>query len=765
MGRKSFLYVNLKQIQEPNVRLYHALVVASAFSLATAFGFWIHKFLLFQPHTSEVIGWVGVNNYPKHQELFYYLLALIGIPTTTLIYTFCWVIFSQVVAKWVRQPTVLLLRRNALASSFLLLTWYRIWDLHRNPLFGLVLPMALVFITKIGIIGWHIKGRNRSTPTLPVEATKQQQIYRHIVEKRRFNHPVFRICKFLILPTLIYSLIYSGHGSSTIDLFHEGERLAPLNEMMHGGLPFRDIYLQHGLFQNAGLAWLGSKIFGVSLEGVRKMSHLLEPFGYVAIYLLGTQLFRFGTIPSILLTLIMASEGNWVTARHSLALISFAWVANYLKTHHDDGLYAGWNLLNTSASFPWPHSARTIGNRVRQKLKETFTYSVAFGWKLITAGFFANLAFWYSTEIGLYTLGSTSIFLFLYGVRREPSKRKQLLPLGCYGSGVLIGSLPVLTYFILHGALDDLVINIWIQCRYQVPTWGLRFPSLSSILKPLNDPAVQNQWMVFMKSEGFRWYLPIAIFVVTASYLAYRLIRGGFWNSDGCIRLLLTLLGGATFFRTALGRSDGGHLIFGSTFLWVIGILIIERGIDQLVRQKTDQIWAAILIGVLSTGMAYYLQEVHHPVHAFKSRVHQFMNRSSKLVEEHLILKRVGRENIPTDQAEHVARVVTYIQNKTQPNEKIFDFTSQGAYYFFANRPSATRYHQVAYASTPDMQTEVINDLKNDKTNLVIFKTGGWFDNIDGIPSEQRHPIIARYLKENYELAININGTQILNRM
>ena len=163
--------------------------------------------------------------------------------------------------------------------------------------------------------------------------------------------------------------------------------------------------------------------------------------------------------------------------------------------------------------------------------------------------------------------------------------------------------------------------------------------------------------------------------------------------------------------------------------------------------------------------MAYYLQEVHHPVHAFKSRVHQFMNRSSKLVEEHLILKRVGRENIPTDQAEHVARVVTYIQNKTQPNEKIFDFTSQGAYYFFANRPSATRYHQVAYASTPDMQTEVINDLKNDKTNLVIFKTGGWFDNIDGIPSEQRHPIIARYLKENYELAININGTQILNRM
>jgi hypothetical protein len=141
------------------------------------------------------------------------------------------------------------------------------------------------------------------------------------------------------------------------------------------------------------------------------------------------------------------------------------------------------------------------------------------------------------------------------------------------------------------------------------------------------------------------------------------------------------------------------------------------------------------------------------------------MNRNVELVKKHPILNRIGRENIQTDQAEHIARVVAYIQNHTQPNERIFDFTSQGAYYFFANRLSATRYHQVAYASTPSMQMEVTHDLKKNETNLVIFKTGGWFDRIDGIPSEQRHPIIAQYLKEHYKLAVNINGTQILNRM
>ncbi|SVC83499.1 uncharacterized protein METZ01_LOCUS336353, partial [marine metagenome] len=178
MEWKSFLHVKLKQIRESDIRPYHALVVASAFSLATAFGFWIHKFLLFQPHTSEIIGWISTNNYPKHQEFSYYLLALIGIPVATFIYTLFWIILSQFVAKWVRQPTTLLLKQNALASSFLLLTWYRIWDLNRNPLLGLLLPMVLVFVTKIGIIGRQLRTRDSVIPTPPVAKTNQKQVYK-----------------------------------------------------------------------------------------------------------------------------------------------------------------------------------------------------------------------------------------------------------------------------------------------------------------------------------------------------------------------------------------------------------------------------------------------------------------------------------------------------------------------------------------------------------------------------------------------------------
>ena len=127
-------------------------------------------------------------------------------------------------------------------------------------------------------------------------------------------------------------------------------------------------------------------------------------------------------------------------------------------------------------------------------------------------------------------------------------------------------------------------------------------------------------------------------------------------------------------------------------------------------------------------------------------------------------LVRAGRVDIPDDQVAQVQKVVAYIQENTAQDEKIFDFTSQGAYYFFANRLSVTRFHQVSYASTPGMQQEVISALETDKTRLVIFKTGGWFDAVDGIPVEERHPLIAAYLQANYELAVDINDTEILMR-
>ena len=251
------------------------------------------------------------------------------------------------------------------------------------------------------------------------------------------------------------------------------------------------------------------------------------------------------------------------------------------------------------------------------------------------------------------------------------------------------------------------------------------------------------------------------------------------------MKLLLLLLGGVAFFRTALGRSDSGHLHYGSTFLWLLCLFPLDRGISGMLGRLFGGIsvggfryclsslrdkarWHSVLkaawILIPTTIFFWYVGEVHQPWSGLSEKWQRLSQNPFKqrVVPEELA--RAGKVDIPDDQVQQIQKVVAYIQENTAPGEKIFDFTSQGAYYFFANRPSVTRFHQGSYASTPAMQREVIAALERDQTRLVLFKTGGWFDAVDGIPVEERHPLIAEYLQENYELAIDINNTQILLR-
>ena len=557
--------------------------------------------------------------------------------------------------------------------------------------------------------------------------------------------------EYIILPIFIYLLTYSGDIHGEIDLFHEGERLAPLNEMLHGAVPFRDIYIQHGLFQNAYLAWFGSQFLEPTLFGLRSMENILDPLGYVALYVLGLQVFRGRFLTAFICVVIASGTEFWVSARHSLGLMSFAFVANSLT-----------------------HFQRTRTNKVP-----------TFVWKLLLAGISTSLAFWYSTEIGLYTLGGIGLFLVIYvfqggfgaeGGRgrgwkprqREKSGKEYLLPLTSYGCGVLLGFFSVGIYFLFHGALDDVIWNSYIQCRYQLATWGLAFPSLSEILTLLST----DGWKAFVFSEGFRWYLPVGIFLIVAAYLTYRCLCGTA-SELNAMKLLLLLLGGIAFFRTALGRSDGGHLIYGATFLWLLCLFPLESGIFRMFRTclsflKGNGRWqyalkaAWVLIPLVI--FCWYVGEAHQPLAGFREKWQRLRQNPFKQRAVTQELARAGKVDIPDDQVEQVQKVVAYIQENTAQDEKIFDFTSQGAYYFFANRLSVTRFHQASYASTPEMQQEVISALERDKTRLVIFKTGGWFDAVDAIPVEERHPLIAAYLQEKYEPAVNINETEILLR-
>ena len=730
------LMPDMRVVKAPVLKSYVGILTFSAASLAIALGITLQKHITFEYHSSAgVVGWLSANEYPKQQEYFFYLLSLLGIPIAICLYWFGWCVYSRWCAKLTAQPIARVLKANALASIPLWLCWLQVYHIGQSVLIGVVLPIVLSVLLKLALL------YTRYLPGL--WTSNAGEVTNLDSEEAQVTSTVsadsgYRLLKFgrigleyVILPIFIYLLTYSGNIHGNIDLFHEGERLAPLNEMLHGGVPFRDVYVQHGLFQNAYLAWFGGQLFEPTLFGLRTMERVLNPLGYVALYLLGLQVFRGRFLTAFICMLIASGTAFSVSARHSLGLISFAFAASFLTRP--------------------------------QVTSKGYTFS----WKLLLAGLFTSLAFWYSTEIGLYTLGAMGLFLLIYGLQSGIALRKRPLPLISYSCGVMLGFLPVGIYFLLHGALDDAIWNSYIQCRYQLATWGLAFPSLSKTVTLLSSEG----WRAFIFSVGFRWYLPVCIFLIVAAYLTYRRLSGTY--SANTMKLLLLLLGGVAFFRTALGRSDGGHLTFGATFLWLLCLLPLEGGIFSMFRVGLLSLrgkipWHAALkaawVLIPTVIFCWYVGEVHHPVAGFSAKWQQLRQNPFKqrVVSEELA--RAGAVDIPDDQVQQIQKVVAYIQENTAPNENIFDFTSQGAYYFFANRPGVTRFHQVSYASTPAMQQEVITALEQDKTRLVIFKTGGWFDAVDGIRVEERHALIAVYLQENYEPAINVNGTEILMR-
>ena len=746
------LMPDMRVVKASAPKSYIGLLTFSAASLAIALGITLQKYIVFEYHSnSGIVGWLSANEYPKQQEYFFFLLALLGIPTVIYLYWTGWCVYSGWCAKRTEQPIQRVLKANALASIPLWLCWLQVYHIGQSTLTGLFLPISLSILLKLVLL----YKRYFPTPRNPDVSDDTDLTSEEDGASTSGNYRTTKIWRggleYIILPIFIYLLTYPEGIHGKIDLFHEGERLAPLNEMLHGAVPFRDIYIQHGLFQNAYLAWLGSQLFEPTLFGLRSMENILDPLGYVALYVLGLQVFRSRFLTAFICVLIASGTEFWVTARHSLGLISFAFVANSVT-----------------------HFQRTRVNKVP-----------TFVWKLLFAGLSTSLAFWYSTEIGLYTLGAIGLFLVIYvfqggfgteGERgrgwkprqREKRGREYLLPLISYGCGVLLGFFSVGIYFLWHGALDDVIWNSYIQCRYQLATWGLAFPSLSETLTLLST----DGWRVFVLSDGFRWYLPVCIFLIVVAYLTYRCLCGTV-SEPNVMKLLLLLLGGIAFFRTALGRSDSGHLIYGATFLWLLCLFPLEGGIFRMFcaclsflrgNGQWQHTLKAAWVLIPTAIFCWYVGEIHQPLLGFREKWEKLRQNPFKqqtVVQE---LVRAGKVDIPNDQVEQVQKVVAYIQENTAENEKIFDFTSQGAYYFFANRLSVTRFHQASYASTPEMQQEVISALERDKIRLVIFKTGGWFDAVDGIAVEERHPLIAAYLQANYELAVNINETEILLR-
>lgn len=752
----------------PNLGWSRLIVAAGWLTVALSLLLHVSSTRVFKPlPDSGIKGWITVNAYPKQQEFFFFTAAVCGIPAVLLIGWIVWLLLAGVLSLVLKSPVRTVLRQTAVPHLLLLAPWPQL--MRMDPAAGQAIwkPLAWAGIPALCLVAaWNLwrarKGRPKDNvlACLPPDGC---QTSAQVVTRAPGCRAVSWVTHLLV-PVLLYAVAYDRNMDGGFCYFHDAERLVPMDEMMRGAMPYRDIYLQHGLFANALIPRLAAALFEPSLAGLRTLEHFLAPLSLVAAYFLVFMTFRFRLVSGLLVSVVLlaarTSAGNFV------GLLGLAMLASAIRRPAVFALLERDVFASTELPHDTPGWRRYLFVGFRK------------GWRLLAAGFLAMLAFWWHVDVGLYVLGTGALFTLLAGLfqGRGVPWRARALPLLCFGVGALAGFLVVGWYFIVHGAMKDLCWNVWVQCRYQLETWGVAYPRFADTFRPMLIGPNRPGLLAFMTGYSMSFYVgPLAV-TLAAVALACRAAAVGFWNSRWAPQLLLLTLAGTLYLRRCLGRSDGAHMdngIFFSTVLALFAVSALAGWTWDIVTDSTRQLrsraicggFALFLAVAAGWAMSAYVTARWKPV---KNLVTQWNQTLQPVSVSDLFAEPVPRMGIldlkTGNQAGEIRKVIAYIRSHTRKDERVFDFSNQALWLYLAGRRPASRYFLSAYASLPALQREVIADIERHQVNLVIYSTGSWFDRIDRLPQEVRLPILADYLKRNFKPADRVGKVSFWRR-
>jgi hypothetical protein len=302
-----------------------------------------------------------------------------------------------------------------------------------------------------------------------------------------------------------------------LDLFHDGDALAPaLNWAMRGHL-WTENYLTHGPFTDVISTWLGWQIFGRQTIGAFKAVQFLLD----------------AAVPVGLTLLVLCLQ-------YSLRGVATRVERAILTALSFSILYWGQD------GYVWFQS------RTLSVVLSLSALSLAFGTKrpvwFFAAGAFATFALFTSSDVGIYCIASSvlAIGVFAVGPSFREYLRDEIFP---WVLGLASGHLAVLLIF---GQPEYMA---WIS---QIVSTATRWDFVYSYIYP--SPSDASKWATHA------WPMVLLALIVmgfTIMFPAYR--SNPNLRTQGQIHLLLV---GITVFayRTAIGRSDLAHISQGLAF-------------------------------------------------------------------------------------------------------------------------------------------------------------------------------------------------------
>jgi hypothetical protein len=510
---------------------------------------------------------------------------------------------------------------------------------------------------------------------------------------------------------LLYCFSYASTANVTqwLDLFHRGESLGPASDYLRGKVPYRDVFVLHGLMHDGQLdAWL-FQLFGRDLDVALARPVVLGAFASPALWYLGMAIF--GSIPLAIATMFLGAVTTLDNERIFFEIAVLAFVI------------AG----------------------VRGRLRPLLIF---FG------GVLAALALFFSFDIGLYSIGGGILFLLISAplTRRfaapSPGGRGLLI----FTLGILAGALPFLIYLGSRGALGAFFETSFITIpRIIDAVWSVPFPDMTTTFRKNLSLRTISDFLIF---ENFRFILNPLVIAVSIACLIQRAIRR---KSEWIDVALLALTAFALLTqRSALGRADFQHQYFSAFMIAPMILALLTIFAKEVAPLWRDNNGPAFLLLAAVAVLPLFITALWVP---------DVLNfRLDDLVRYQPRVKGFIRDAVADEVKGRIESVRYHVYDLTAKGTPIFDFSNQPAFYFFLDRPNPTRFYQTPILSPPRFQRETIEALERVRPPLVLRRSPQGFDVFDGVDNSVRAQAVAAYLDDNYEYARSVRGVELWTR-
>ncbi len=506
-----------------------------------------------------------------------------------------------------------------------------------------------------------------------------------------------------IICTLTYFAALRLDIDGGLDFVHEGERLAYIDALRDGKLPFRDIYVQHGLGENIIKPLIACAWFGTDVAALRKLGSnaflyrgILPPLGLVVVIIAVASLTR-----------------RWQACAVAAALLLLCWVE--VTDRHVLGLLA-------------------IAAAGR------FLYTRRHRW-LIAAGFLTSLAALYSLDVGLYallTIGAwCAVDPYLAPISTPRSREivQRLIPLMV---GTVIGFLPFMLWCAWHGILGDFGLNVYWQLFLRGEAMPATYPRPWLSTDATRPPHLYDGLRCVM----LYYSIPLASMGIAA--IAWRqkslpiLMRSA---------LTLTAILSAVSWLGVAGRPDEWHIAFAAGPFLILTTITLA---PEWIWAQRPWRWADLRQGanarslLIVPGLIMLLAMGEGGVgrrwcrwfgSGENSRVPARLAPSMVGgVREAPKLNRVGF-HMPHGEAQFAQVACAYIQANSRPDDTILELSNNGLLYFLAERRSPTRFYSIMHVGvSPRLRAVMANDVLDQDTlpALAITATGDFFSGAVG---------------------------------